>query len=83
MLEAKLEPILGYAELKTEVFQVFREVGNSIVVHALLDRVMAVSDTQVPDSVSFFFFFFCPWPVLVLLRERSANRRMEMQRSTT
>ena len=37
---AQLTPVIQYGELRTEVFQVFREVGNTILFCLLLERAM-------------------------------------------
>ena len=37
---AQLTPVIQYGELRTEVFQVFREVGNTILFCLLLEKAM-------------------------------------------
>ncbi|KJE88550.1 cytoplasmic FMR1-interacting protein 1 [Capsaspora owczarzaki ATCC 30864] len=42
--QAHLKPILAYRDLKTEVFHVFRELGNSLIFARLLDQSMLQRD---------------------------------------
>ena len=37
---SQLTPVIQYGELRTEVFQVFREVGNTILFCLLLEKAM-------------------------------------------
>ena len=43
-LEAVLEPILAYGDLKPQVFQTFRELGNALAFMLLLEDVLDSSD---------------------------------------
>jgi len=44
--EAKLKPILAYSNLKTDIFQSFRIVGNVLALCFLIDTVLVQRDTS-------------------------------------
>ena len=37
---AQLTPVIQYGELRTEVFQVFKEIGNTVLFCLLLEKAM-------------------------------------------
>ena len=47
---ANLENIMQYGELRTDVFQVFREIGNIIIICLMIEQEL-VSINYLPSSI--------------------------------
>ena len=52
----QLKDIIEYAELKTDVFQSLREVGNAILFCLLIEQALVSQDPSVAPSVSLYSY---------------------------
>lgn len=50
--EGILRPLLDYDDLKKEVFQIFREIGNTIAFFKMMSEIMAVTDNFMFSAVA-------------------------------